>query len=147
MIIYIGSDHRGYSLKLKLIEFLQNKGFKVVDKGNSQYESKDDYPDLAKKVAYAVVKNKNSRGITICGSGAGVCIAANRITGVRAVETHDPGIAKASRRDDDTNILCLGADFISLDDAKKVVLSWLKTRFIRSNRHVRRIRKLDKIAF
>lgn len=145
MTIYIGSDHRGFWLKSKLVEFLRNNGFDAKDVGNFEYDQKDDYPDIAKKSVKFILKNKNSRGILICGSGAGVCIAANRLRKIRAVETHDSRIAKASRRDDDTNILCLGADFIEEKEAQKVVLDWLGEKFEKTERRVRRIKKLDKI--
>jgi len=145
MTIYIGSDHRGFELKNKLLHSLKKEGIVAVDAGGFRYDQADDYPDIAKKVADEVLHSPLSLGIIICGSGAGVCIAANRINGIRAVETHDPKIAKASRHDDNTNILCLGADFISDKEAEQVVSGWLEEQFEKNERRVRRIKKLDKI--
>lgn len=145
MTIYIGSDHRGFKLKDELLAFFKEKKINAFDAGSLEYDAGDDYPDIAKKVADCVLGNDQALGIIICGSGAGVCIAANRLHGIRAVETHDPKIAEASRKDDDTNILCLGADFISPGKAKKVVAAWLNKKFENAERRARRIKKLDKI--
>lgn len=145
MKIFIGADHRGYLLKNALVKFLRKAGHKAFDLGNHRFEVSDDYPDYAKKVALAVKKNKGSRGVALCGIGTGICIAANRVPSIRAVHTHDIKIAKISRQDDDTNVLCLGADFLNLNKAKKIISVWLKTKFTGGKRHVRRIRKLDKI--
>lgn len=145
MTLYIGSDHRGFELKNALLSFFKEKKINAIDTGNLEYNATDDYPDIAKKVADSVLHNDRALGVIICGSGAGACIAANRLHGIRAVETHDPKIAEASRRDDDTNILCLGADFISPKDAIKVISAWLKQPFQPVARRVRRIKKLDKM--
>ena len=144
MKIYIGADHRGFYLKEMLKKFLKKLGHEVFDIGNLRYDEKDDYPDFGKKVAMQVVRNHASRGIVICGSGAGVCIAANRIRKARAVLTHDIRIARLSRKDDDTNILCLGTDFLEPTQAKKIVQEWLLASFEKIPKRVRRIRKLDR---
>lgn len=143
MRIYIGSDHRGFRLKATLLGFLQKKSYRVFDVGNSNYDTQDDYPDFGKKVALAVKKNPSSRGIAICGSGAGMCIAANRIRGIRAVLALDTKIAMASRRDDDTNVLCLSSDFTTPAKAKRIALAWLHAEFSSSKKHIRRVKKLD----
>ena len=143
MNIYIGADHRGHSLKASLKKFLEKSGHDVFDVGNIAFDPKDNYPDFAKKVAKKVAQNKNSRGITICASGAGVCIAANRMKGIRAVLGHDTLLARASRKDDDTNVLCIGSDFVTLQQAKKVISAWLNTPFEKIPRRVRRIKRLD----
>ena len=145
MNIYIGADHRGFKLKNALLSFYKEKKINAFDAGSLEYDAKDDYPDIAKIVAESILHNDQALGIIICGSGAGVCIAANRLDGIRAVETHDPKIAKASRKDDNTNMLCLGADFISEKDAIKVITAWLKQPFQPAVRRIRRIKKLDKI--
>lgn len=146
MKIYIGADHRGFSLKEKLKPYLEKNGYDVFDMGAAELNEKDDYPDFAKKVSENVVKDKESMGILLCGSGAGVTIAANRTRGIRAVLAHDTKILRAARADDDVNILCLGADFLSEDEAKKIIETFLKTPFGGKERHRKRIRKLDKLA-
>jgi len=145
MNIYIGADHRGYGLKASLETFLEKNGHDIFDVGNLVFDPQDDYPDFARKVAKRVAQNKNARGIAICASGAGVCIAANRVKGVRAVLAHDIALARASRKDDDTNVLCIGSDFVALEQAKKIISAWLNTSFEKIPRRVRRIRSLDKL--
>ena len=143
MKIYITSDHRGFVLKNKLKLHLIEEGYSVVDLGNYVYEGTDDYPDYGKYLANRVAKDHNSFGVALCGSGAGMCMVVNRTRGVRGVLAHDITIAKASRHDDDANILCFGADLISFQKAKKILSLWLSTRFAGSKRFIRRIKKLD----
>lgn len=128
-----------------MFSFLKSRGYNAVDLGNSKYDPHDDYPDFAQKAGEEMKKNKSSRAILFCGSGAGVCIGANRLRGMRAVLAHDARIIQAARRDDDANIVCLGADFISENEAKKIILAFLKTSFSGAKRHKRRILKLEKI--
>ena len=129
MNIYIGADHRGYSLKASLKKFLEKNGHDIFDVGNLRFDPKDDYPDFAKKVAKKVAQDKNSKGIVMCASGAGVCIVANRVRGIRAVLAHDILLARSSRKDDDTNVLCIGSDFVRFTQAKKIISAWLNTPF------------------
>jgi len=143
MKIYIGSDHKGYSLKSALIKHLKVQGFHVFDVGNKKYSPKDDYPDFGKSVAKKVVSDKTSFGIAICGSGAGICMAANKTKGARAVVALEQKTARVSRKDDDANILCLGADFLTEKKAKKIVGTWLETPFRKIDRYKRRINKLN----
>lgn len=143
MNIYIGADHRGHSLKISLKKFLEKSGHDVFDVGNPKFDLKDDYSDFGLKVAKKVARDKNSKGIAMCASGVGVCIAANRVRGIRAVLAHDILLACASRKDDDTNVLCLGSDFVIFDQAKKIISAWLSTSFEKIPRRVRRIKKLD----
>jgi ribose 5-phosphate isomerase B len=141
---YLGSDHAGYKLKEKIKDFLDESGYKYVDLGNTKLEPGDDYPDYAYKVAKKVAET-NGMGILICDSGVGVCIAANKINGVRAVVGHNVRIAKMSRLHNNTNILCLGQDYISLDKAKKIIQTWIETDFSTENRHHRRLEKISRI--
>lgn len=144
MRIYIGSDHRGFTLKDKMKKYLHGLGHRVSDLGNVLYKKNDDYPDFGKRVGEAVARDTEARGIVMCGSGVGICIAANRIEGARAVQGIDSKILKRSRRDDDTNILCLASDFVSFEETKKLVKVWLKTPFQKTSRYKRRIEKLDR---
>jgi len=149
MKIFIGSDHAGFELKGKLIPFLKELGHEVEDKGAFELNKEDDYPDFVRPVASAVASDpERSRGIVLGGSGQGEAMAANRIKGVRAVEYYAPSrrdvsIIKDSRGHNDSNVLSLGARFLSEDEAKSAVKDWLETPFSGDERHVRRIAKLD----
>lgn len=146
MIIYIGADHRGFKLKEFLKRNLEESGYEVVDLGNNQYDENDDYVDFAAAVAFKVsLDYENSRGILICGSGVGMDIVANKFINVRSVLAFLPDQAFDSRNDDDTNILCLPADFISNDQALKIVYTWLQTPFSDEDRFIRRLEKILKL--
>jgi ribose 5-phosphate isomerase B len=145
MKIFIGADHRGFELKKILLVFLEKKGLEVFDVGNRVLDKSDDYPDFGRKVGKAVSKSKGSAGIAICGSGAGICMAANKVKGVRAVLAFDEKIAKASRQDDDSNVLCLGSDFVGANKVEAIVETFLKTSFKKIDRYKRRVRKLNSL--
>ncbi len=118
----------------------------MVDVGNNVYDENDDYPDFAKPVARAVSQDSASRkGILICGSGVGVDVVANKFLGVRASLILNPDQAYLSRTDDDANILCLPAEFLSEEDAKKILTVWLDTKFSNDESHKRRIQKISEI--
>ncbi|BCX15167.1 MAG: putative ribose-5-phosphate isomerase B [Candidatus Parcubacteria bacterium] len=142
MIIFIGSDHRGFALKKYLKDKLIKKKYKVIDVGNYQYDINDDYPDISFLVGIKVNEHKGSRGILICGSGIGVCVAANKIKGVRAGLGISQAIIRKAREDDDINVLCLPADFINKVMALKLTLLFLKTKFKNLSRYKRRIQKI-----
>jgi ribose 5-phosphate isomerase B len=146
MNIFIGADHRGFAMKEGLAVWLSEQGHDVHDVGALEMNEGDDYPDYAKLVADEVTKNlEESRGILLCGSGVGVAIAANKVTGVRAGNIHDVEIAKAARNDDDINVLALGADYLQLDDAKAIIATFLQTPFSGIDRHQHRIEKIKKM--
>ncbi len=146
MLVYIGADHRGFKIKESLKKYLQEVGHEVSDVGNYEYDPSDDYPDFAMKVAKEVSINPGgARGILICGSGVGVDIAANKYHNVRSVLANNSDQAIASRRDDDTNVLSLGADFLNESEAEKIVSLWLQTNFSEEDRHRRRLEKIKKI--
>ncbi len=142
--IYIGSDHAGYTLKNYLRTYLARLGYNVIDMGNEKYEPGDDYPDYSLKVAGKVSKTGDP-GILICGSGVGACVTANKVKGIRAVNAADPFIARQSREHINTNVLCLGQNYISADLARKIVNAWLETDFSTDERHRRRVSKVDAI--
>jgi ribose 5-phosphate isomerase B len=144
MEIHLGADHRGWEMKNKLKEWLENQGYKVTDHGAAKLDPNDDYPDFAFKVAQAVGEDAVvRRGIVVCGSGVGMAVAANKVKGVRAAMMHTERMAEASRKDDDTNVLALGADFIDLTQAQRVIDAWLTAKFSHEERHQRRIQKVE----
>ncbi len=141
MKIVIGADHGGYALKNLLVDHLQRSGQEVWDRGTYGEESVD-YPDYARSVAGAVQNGEADRGILICGSGVGACVAANKFPGIRAAVCHDTFSARQGVEDDDMNVLCLGARVIGPELAKEIVRSFLGATFSRAERHVRRLGKV-----
>jgi len=142
--IYLGADHAGFDLKTKIMGYLKKEGCEVCDCGNTIYDASDDYIEFAKKVSTEVVKH-NAMGILICGTGSGMCITANKIKGIRAVNTDNVEIAKLTRQHNDSNILCLAGRFIDSKKAKEVVKAWLETEFSNMENHIRRIKKISGI--
>lgn len=146
MLIYIGADHRGFSLKEFLKKYLQENGYEAVDVGNKKLDPNDDYPDFASKVAKEVsLDPEHSRGIVICGSGVGVDVVANKYPNVRSVLAATPDQAMDSRNDDDTNVLALAANYINESEALKITKIWLQSDFSEEERHRRRLEKIEKI--
>ncbi len=141
MKIVIGGDHAGFGLKEEIRVSLDNAGYEVIDKGTHGIESVD-YPDFAIAVAEAVRKGEAERGIVMCGSGVGACITANKIKGVRASVCHDAYSAHQGVEHDDMNVLCLGARIIGSSLALELVEQFLNARFIREERHLRRLGKV-----
>lgn len=148
MIIYIGADHNGFHLKGVLKEYLERNGYEIVDEGDEKLDPIDDYPQFASKVVMAVRTSNDAdpRGLLICGSGQGMCIAANRFKGIRASLCYDIESAHSSRNDDDANVLCLSARTIEEGKAEAIALEWLKTGFAGAVRFKRRIDELDKLV-
>ncbi len=144
MRIAVGSDHRGVELRAKLIEYLRRLGQEVVDVGTHDTALEVDYPDIAAEVARKVASTEVDRGILVCGTGVGMCIAANKIPGVRAAPCHDDVTAELSRRHNDLNVLCLSGDLIGEKLADRLVEIWLNTPF-EGGRHARRNQKIDAI--
>ena len=146
--IIIASDHGGFKLKKKIITFLEEKSkkekYSIEDLGPYSLNQIDDYPDYVIPLGEKVVKTKRSLGIVICRNGQGVCIAANKVKGVRAVTGFSVREAKTTKLDDNANVLSIPADYLSEALAKKIVLSWLKTSFSGKPRHKRRLAKVKK---
>ncbi len=140
MKIAVGSDHRGFEIKQHIISLIRSLGHEVEDAGTDDDKSAD-YPDFAFKVAHAVSENQVDRGILICGTGIGMCIAANKVAGVRAAPCHDQVTAEMSRRHNDANVMCLSADLLGDDLVLRMVKLWLHTEF-ESGRHARRVEKI-----
>lgn len=141
--IVIAADHGGFSLKEKLKPYLEKEGFKIRDLGTHSKDSCD-YPDLAYSLAKAVSQGKYKRGILICKSGIGNSIVANRLPGVRAALCYNVKAARLSREHNDSNVLTLGALFVNLNLAKKILKVWLNTAF-QGGRHQRRLNQIKKI--
>lgn len=142
MRVVIGADHAGFVLKEKLCRQLQEAGHEVVDVGAHEYDRDDDYPDSAAAVGRAVVAGQGERGILVCGSGVGACIAANKIDGVRACLCHDIYSATQGVEHDDMNVLCLGGLIVGDALAEKLVHGFLSAEFIGEGRFLRRLNKV-----
>jgi len=142
MRVAIGSDHRGSTLRHKVLVLLEGLGAQVVDVGVDGEAV--DYPEVAADVARRVSDGSADRGILICGSGLGMAIVANKFPGVRAAPCHDEITAEVSRRHNDLNILCLAADILGPRVADRLVEIWLRTEF-EGDRHLRRIRKIAEL--
>ncbi|HUC87673.1 MAG TPA: RpiB/LacA/LacB family sugar-phosphate isomerase [Candidatus Binatia bacterium] len=147
MKLYIGADHNGYDLKGNLIAWLDQAGFEVVDEGDNKLKTDDDFPQFAARVVNAMLASddEDPRGILICGSGQGMCMAANRFKGIRASLCWNTDEAHTSRNDDNANVLCLPADLIKNGQAESIVRVWLNTPFSNAPRFVRRLRELDRL--
>ncbi len=143
--IYLGADHAGWQLKEDIEAFLKEEGYAVVDMGNEHLVGDDDYPDFGHAVAKRVVTDPDGRGIVLCGNAQGICIVANKVRGVRAATGFNEDVARTSRTDDHSNVLCLPGRFLKPDEARAIVKTWLETPFSGEDRHVRRLKKLEEI--
>jgi ribose 5-phosphate isomerase B len=145
-MIYLGADHRGYGLKEKTKIRLSSLGYKYEDCGNGVFDKKDDYIDFAVVVAKKVKNNPSiNRGILFCGSGTGMLIAANKFKKIRAALAMNEKIAKLSREHNNCNILCIPSDFLNDREAEKIIKVWLNAKFSKEGRHLRRIKKIERI--
>ena|SRR3989338_8477260 len=140
MKVAIGADHRGFFLKQKIMAHFKNVEF--TDMGTDSDE-RADYPDFAKPVGEKVSRGLCERGILICSTGIGMSISANKVPGVRAAVIGDPQIAKLSREHNDSNVLCLAADFLKENQAFDIIKTWLDTSF-EGGRHEKRLEKILK---
>ena len=144
--IAIGSDHHGVSVRIKLVELLRQAGHTVDNEFGPVLDTRRpaDYPDIAAQVAQFVSTGKANRGILICGTGIGMCIAANKFAGVRAAPIIDELAAEFCRRHNDLNILCIASDMLNEELVHQIVQVWLTTPFD-GGRHKRRIDKIRSI--
>ncbi|MBN2465027.1 ribose 5-phosphate isomerase B [candidate division WOR-3 bacterium] len=140
MKIALGADHRGFRLKEELKQWLAARGHEAVDLGTDG-AGRVDYPDYAFKVADAVAGHEADRGILICSTGIGMSIAANKVHGVRAALVGSVRLARLARGHNDSNVLCIGADVIAGTLARRIVGTWLATKFA-GGRHKRRLAKI-----
>ena len=142
--IYIGADHAGFHLKEKIKKWLEHKHVQYVDIGNKKLYPKDDYPDFAIPLAKKVVSEK-SLGILVCGSAQGMCIAANKIKGARAVIPYSLRETRLSKEHNNANIICLSGWFTHLHKAKRMIEVFLTAPFSKEPRHVRRLQKIKRM--
>lgn len=153
MKIFVGSDHRGFELKNKLIEWLKSEGHEVEDCGNKIYDPNDDYADFAKVVALKIqpptsviqlpTSNLQPLGILICGSGVGVNVAANRFKGIICALGFNPDQVKHARENDHINCLSIPSDYIDLEKAKTIITAFLTAQPKQDEKYLRRLKKLD----
>jgi ribose 5-phosphate isomerase B len=141
MRIAVACDHRGFPYKAAVVRALTDDGHQVLDLGTDSSAAVD-YPDYAVAVGSAVRDGGADLGVLVCGSGAGVSIAANKLRGVRAALAHDLFTARQSREDDDANVICLGASVVDVDRAIELIRTFAAARFSGAERHVRRLRKV-----
>lgn len=142
MKIGIAADHGGFELKEKLISALKTAGYEVKDFGAAKLTPDDDYPDFVIPLAEAVARGEIEKGLAVCGSGVGACIAANKIPGVRASMVMDPFSARQGVEDDNMNVICLGGRIIGYELAWSLVQIFLTARFSGAERHKRRLAKV-----
>ena len=148
MRIFVGADHNGFRLRNDLIRYLRSAGHDVEDDGDSVLLAEDDFPIFASKVVQSMRSSNDSdaRGILICGSGQGMCIAANRFKGIRACLGYNRESVRTARNDDACNVLCLPADILESGEANIIVETWLTVPFAGAPRFIRRIKELDTLG-
>lgn len=137
----IACDHAGFPLKATVVMELEKLGHEVTDLGGYD-ETPSDYPDAAKALALSVARGETERGVLLCGSGVGACVAANKVPGIRGAMCHDTFSARQGVEDDDMNVLCLGARIIGPEMAKEVVRAFQGAQFSGQERHRRRLEKV-----
>ena len=142
MRVAFAADHAGWPLRARVMDELVALGHEVVDCGTPEPVPGDDYPDAAASVASAITTGRAERGILVCGSGVGACIAANKVVGIRASMCHDSFSARQGVEDDNMNLLCLGARVIGVELAAELVKDFLAARFSGAERHRRRLGKI-----
>lgn len=147
MKIFIGADHNGFYLRNSLIAYLKRAGYDVSDAGDEKLDPEDDFPLFASKVVGGMRTSNDpvAKGILICGSGQGMCIAANRFKGIRACLGYNQEAVRSARNDDDCNVLCLPAKVLEKDQMNVIVESFLNTPFANAPRFVRRNNELDNL--
>ncbi len=143
-LIYLGSDHAGFKLKEKLRRWLEGRNIPSKDLGDRKFDPDDDYPDYAAKVARRVAR-ENGKGILVCGSAQGICIAANKVKGIRAVVPFSVKEAALAREHEDANVICLSGWFHDYNLSIRMLDAFLHTRFSGAARHKRRLKKIKKL--
>jgi RpiB/LacA/LacB family sugar-phosphate isomerase len=144
MRIALAADHAGFELKERMAAHLKGAGFEVMDLGTGNEEPVD-YPDFALAIGEALREGRAERGILICGSGVGACVAVNKIKGIRAGLCHDTYSAHQGVEHDNINVLCLGARVIGEELAKELITAFLSAKFTGEERHRRRLAKIEEI--
>ena len=144
MRIAIACDHAGFPIKDEIVNLVENLGHEVEDLGTFDQEPVD-YPDSAEKAARAILSGQTERAILLCGSGVGVCIAANKFKGIYAGTCHDTYSAHQGVEHDKMNVLCLGARIVGVELAKEIVKKFVGASFSNEERHIRRVKKIQEI--
>ena len=148
MKLYIGSDHGGFDLKQLLLHYLSTQqNYEVEDVGDKRPDPNDDFPQFAAKAVHKVLTSDDAdaRAILLCSGGQGMAMAANRFKGIRAVVCWNEHSAEKSRIDNDANVLCIPADYLSVEEVKSIIHVWLNTKFSAATRFVRRNNELDSL--
>lgn len=140
--VAIAADHGGFTLRQGIIRGLESQGIEVLDFGAKEFQREDDYPDFVIPMAEAVAAGKAERGIAVCGSGVGACIAANKVPGVRAALIHEVYSARQGVEDDNMNVICLGGRVLGEELAWDFVQAFLHARFKARDRYLRRLAKV-----
>lgn len=144
MKIFIGADHNGFNLAAQLQDYLVSAGYDVQHEGSDKFDPDDDFPVVAQRTAADLLAaGTDERALLLCGSGQGVCIAANRFKGIRAALGYDIESVRSARNDDDVNVLCLPAHTLNFKDAVQLVDTFLNTPFAHATRFKRRIQQID----
>lgn len=144
MRVAVGADHAGFEMKRDLAAAMAQQGHEILDLGTHS-SAPVDYPDIAEAVAMAIRNGQVDRGVIVCGSGAGVAVAASKFPGVRAAVCHDPYTARQAVEHDDLNVMCLGARVIGPALARVLAETFLAATFSAEDRHLRRLAKIDAI--
>jgi ribose 5-phosphate isomerase B len=145
MIVAVAFDHAGVPLRARLLPLIEQLGHEVLDLGTDTTEPPVDYPDKALAAGRAVLDGAAERGIIVCGSGAGVAVAACKIRGIRAATVHDTYTAHQAVEHDDLNVMCLGGRVVGVELAAEIVAAFLRASFTGEERHVRRLAKVAEI--
>ena len=147
MQVFIGADHAGFQLKSAVMAHLSKRNVHVEDDGDRELDPADDYPQFAYSVTTKVLGSEDDdpRGILLCGSGQGMCIAANRVRGIRAALCWNEDVARETRNDNDSNVLCIPARLLTEQEALNIIDVWLDTPFSGATRHQRRIHEIEEI--
>jgi ribose 5-phosphate isomerase B len=145
MIVAVGCDHAGYTLKPRIFRAIEEAGHEILDCGAYELDPEDDYPDFARAVGEALIDGRAERGVLLCGSGVGVAVAACKMPDVRAAMAHDTFSARQGVEDDGLNVIALGSRVIGPELAAEVVDAFLAARFSGAARHLRRSKKIDAI--
>ncbi|MCI8485069.1 MAG: ribose 5-phosphate isomerase B [Lachnospiraceae bacterium] len=142
--IGIGNDHAAVAMKEQIKEFLEEKGYQVINYGTDTNESCD-YPLYGEKVGKAVAEGEVDAGVLICGTGIGISIAANKVKGVRAAVCSEPVTARLTKEHNNANIIAFGARIVGIEMAKAIVTAWLEAEYIGSGRHEARVAMIHEI--
>ena len=145
MRVAVAFDHRGVKLRACVADAVRATGHDVLDLGVETPEPPVDYPDVARKLGEAVLSGEAERGVLVCGSGVGACVAANKLRGIRAAICHDVYSAHQGVEHDDMNVLCLGSEIVGAELAAELVRTFLGARFDGGERYRRRLEKIEEM--